>query len=103
MKQLDTVSRVTVIVDSVLESKLVEHFLKLGAKGYNIMPCRGKGRHLLVSEDPLSNQSAEIRIEVLVQPEVAQKILDYLRRDVFAKYAITAFLDDVQVASKDQF
>lgn len=102
MKQYAQVRRVTVIADSMLEKPLLQAFLTLGARGYNIIECRGKGEHGLV-DNPLGGKSAEIRIEVIVQPEIADKIFDYLQRDVFTRHAVTATIDTVEVARAEQF
>jgi len=102
MNKLAEIRRVTVVTDVVLERMLLDEFTKLGAKGYTCMDCHGKGRHNVVEGvDPFS--AALVRIELLVQPDVAQKIIDYLRREVFTNYACTACIETVEVASNHQF
>ena len=66
------------------------------------MDCHGKGRHNVVEGvDPFT--AALVRIELLVQPAVADKIIDYLHREVFANYACTACVETVEVASSHTF
>ena len=102
MNKLVEIRRVTVVADVVLERMLLEEFTKLGAKGYTCMDCHGKGRHGVVEGvDPFT--AALVRIELLVQPDAAQKIIDYLRREVFANYACTACVETVEVASSHTF
>jgi nitrogen regulatory protein P-II len=102
MNNLIEIRRVTVVADVVLETMLLEEFTGLGAKGYTCMDCHGKGRHNVVEGvDPFT--AALVRIELLVQPDVAQKIIDYLRRAVFTSYACTACVETVEVASSHTF
>ena len=102
MNKLVDIRRVTVVADVVLERMLLEEFTKLGAKGYTCMDCHGKGRHRVVEGvDPFT--AALVRIEMLVQPDAAQKIIDYLRREMFTNYACTACVETVEVASNHKF
>ncbi len=94
------VTRVTIIADSALEQRILAECLKLGAKGYNVVPCRGKGQHAIV-EDQFSNQSSEVRIELLVKPDVGMKIFQDLEDDMLDNHAVMAYLDDVKVAPGD--
>lgn len=101
MDQLVTIRRVTVIVEQSLEKRLLDEFLKLGAKGYTCMDCWGKGEHTVVV-NPFKGVSL-VRIELLVQHEVAERIIDYLHRDIFQHYAVTACVENVQVATDGRF
>jgi hypothetical protein len=100
MTNLVSIRRITVVADEVLEHTLLEQFIKLGAKGYTCMDCRGKGRHAVV-EDIFT--AALVRIELLVQPDVADAIIDYLHREVFQKYACTVCSETVEVVRTDRF
>lgn len=100
MTDLVAIRRVTVVADEVLEHSLLDQFTKLGAKGYTCMDCRGKGRHVVVDS---VFTVALVRIELLVQPDVADKIIDYLHREVFQKYACTVCSETVDVVRGDIF
>ncbi len=101
MAEMVEISRVTVIADTALEKILLSEFLKFGAKGYNCTYCFGKGRHETL-EDPYTGRS-RVRIEVLTHPPVAAAILDYVHRKQFGSYPVAAYLDIVQVDSRDTF
>jgi hypothetical protein len=101
MSELQTIRRVTVYADSSLESIMIENFLALGANGYTLMECRGKGKHELV-EDFLSGNTRS-RIELLVQPPVADKIMTYLGSVQFHHHAVTACMETVQVGPNELF
>jgi nitrogen regulatory protein PII len=63
---------VTIIAEGFLEEKLVRDVKKLGAKGYTITSVRGEGsRGVRASEWEGNN----IRLETIVSPAVAEKIL----------------------------
>lgn len=97
-----SIQRVTVVADAVLESMLIQNLLRLGARGYTISDCRGKGEHGIV-DNLLSGASSQIRIETIVQPVVADAIFDYLEHSVFDRYAVTAWIDQIEVSRHDRF
>jgi hypothetical protein len=99
MSSLVTVSRVTIIADSAVEKQLLDQFIKLGAKGYTCVDCRGRGVHE-VFED-LWPGSQRVRIETIVQPPVAEKILAFVHSPQFKSRAMRACLETVQVAAGD--
>jgi hypothetical protein len=101
MSQLKTIRRVTVYADATLEESLLEKFLELGSTGYTVVPCRGKGEHALVT-DPFSAVT-QVRIELLVQPAVAEKIVAYLGSGHFQSRAIAACVETVEVAANERF
>jgi hypothetical protein len=101
MNHLVSIRRVTVIADVVLETTLLESFARLGAKGWTIVDCRGKGHHTVIP-DPYTG-AALIRIELLVQIPVADAIFEYLHREVFTNYACAACIETVDVAPGDRF
>lgn len=90
----------TIIADEALQTKLVEDVKKLGAKGYTIQKAFGEG-------DEGGRVSAwegeNIRLELLVSAEIADKILENLTRDYFDKYNIIAYLSDAQVLRGEKF
>ena len=101
MKNLVSIYRVTVVTESELEQPIVDQFAKLGAKGYTSTYCRGRGEHEIF-EDPL-RATGRIRIELIVQPQVAEKIMDFLHGPQFAARPLAVCLDQVLVSPHDQF
>lgn len=53
---------------------LLNEFRSMGSNGSTVVTCRGKGEHDTVV-DPFAAVT-QVRIKLLVQPEVAEKILD---------------------------
>ena len=102
MTPMKTIRRVTVYADSAIEETLIQHFTQLGSTGYTVTDCRGKGEHEVIP-DPMTGVS-QVRIEVLVEPDVAEKIVDYLQSSTGLKpYALAACVDSVDVAASEHF
>lgn len=91
---------VTIVAEGFLEERLVRDIKKLGAKGYTITAARGEGsRGVRASEW----EGGNIRLETVVSPLVAEKILGHLAEVYFASYAVIAFVEDVEVVRGDKY
>ena len=85
---------VTVIAESVVEHRLTDELLALGATGFSVVEGHGEGsRHLRASDIPGSN----VRIETVVPAAVAERILERLSEHWFADFSIIAYVADVAV------
>ena len=103
MESLVPSKRFTVVCDSTLQSRLIETFLELGALGYTLIDCRGRGNsQSAVAADMLTGRSL-VKIEMIVPTEVAQRLLDYLRAEIFDKHRLMAYLEDVRLAEGDVY
>ncbi|MFQ3598777.1 MAG: transcriptional regulator [Chloroherpetonaceae bacterium] len=90
----------TIIADEALQKRLIADVKKLGAKGYTLEKAYGEGAH----GGRISQWEGEnIRLELLVGAELADKILEKLMRDYFEKYSIIAYLSDAQVLRGEKF
>ncbi|PIO49051.1 MAG: transcriptional regulator [[Chlorobium] sp. 445] len=90
----------TIIADEALQRRLIEDVKTLGARGYTLEKAYGEGD----SGGRISPWEGEnIRLELLISAELAEKILDRLARDYFDKYSIIAYLSDVQVLRGEKF
>ncbi len=101
MSQLQTIRRVTVYADASLEESLLAKFAELGSNGYTVVDCRGKGEHSVVKA--FFSEVSHVRIEVLVQPAVAERIIDLLASGQFQSRAVAACMETVQVAAGERF
>ena len=98
--ELTRVKLVTIIAEAVLEESLVTNLKQLGAKGYTIMDSRGEGsRGMRAAEIPGQN----IRIETLVSPEAANRILEYVASHYFKNFAIVCYLTDASVLRGEKY
>jgi nitrogen regulatory protein P-II 2 len=91
---------VTVIAEPVLETKLTHELRALGATGFTVVEGRGegsRGRH--AGEIPGVN----IRIEAIVSPEVAERIMERFAAQYFNDYAMVVYQTDVAVIRGDKY
>ena len=92
--------RVTIVGEAVLEKRLVALVRAAGAKGYTLIDCRGEGsRGVRASEW----EGANVKLETLVAGTVAGEILAVLARDYFERFAVVAYVDDVQVVRGEKY
>lgn len=91
---------VTIIAEGFLEEKLIREVRRLGAKGYTVTPARGEGsRGVRASEW----EGGNIRLECIVSPEVAEKIVKRLAEAYFTNFAVIAYLESVEVVRGDKY
>lgn len=101
MSSLQTIRRITVYATKGLEKTLIERFLAMGAKGYTITEARGMGEHATL-DDPLAT-SSHVRIELLLQPETAEKIMEYVAQLHTQHRPVAACVESVQVSDPEHF
>jgi MFS superfamily sulfate permease-like transporter len=100
-KGLVSIRRITVVAETVLEQRLQRAFAELGASGYTAIQCAGAGRRRL-REDPTSPEFC-VRIEVLALPDIAERMLAWLHREIVPFHAVTACVETVEVLRADAF
>jgi hypothetical protein len=101
MSPLVTVKRVTIYTDDLMEEIVTQELGKLGAKGYSCTDCRGAGEHQIVQD--LAVIRTRVRIEAIVQPAVAEAIMDFVQLPHFADRALTACIESVEVSAEGRF
>ncbi len=92
--------KLVVVAEAVLEDKLVRDFRHLGARGFTIMNCRGEGNRGVRTSDAEGNN---VRFEVLLSPESADRILARLADHYFPHYAVVAWIETVEVIRGDKY
>lgn len=91
---------VTVVCEPVLESRITDELRALGATGFTVVEGRGEGsRGLHAGEIPGENR----RIETLVSPSVAERIVARIAAHYFENYAIMCHVMDVAVVRADKY
>ena len=95
-----TLRLVTIIAEPILEADLVQMVREQGAKGYSLSRVEGAG----MREQRLGSlEGPNIRIETLVAPAVADKIMAKLQDEFFPRYALIAYLLDAQVVRGEKY
>ncbi len=91
---------VTIIAEAVLEERMIRDLRRLGAKGYTIGTVRGEGTRGVHASDWAGQN---LRIEVLVPPEAAERILNHIAKTYFSNYAVIAYMADVAVVRPEKY
>ena len=98
--KLTNLKLVTIIAEAVLEEKIIIDLKKSGAKGYTVVSSHGEGsRGMRAGEIPGEN----IRIETLVSPAVAEKIMENISSHYFQNYAVICYLTDASVLRGEKY
>lgn len=95
-----TLKLVTIICEPVLEAKIEQDLKRLGASGYTVTEGRGAGsRGRNADAIPGSN----IRLEAIVAPDAAERIIAWIAEHYFEHYSVIAWLSDVQVVRGEKY
>lgn len=87
----------TIYTEAVLEDRVIEEIMALGAKGYTVCDARGRGAHGLRTGK--WTPGANIRVEVLGSSELCQRIINRLQEEYGRNYGLLMFTADVQIYS----
>lgn len=91
---------VTIIAEPVLEPRITQGLRQMGATGFTVVEGRGEGsRAIHAAEIPGNN----VRIETIVPPEIAERIVEHLASTYFTDYEVIAYLSDVTVLRGDKY
>ncbi len=92
---------ITVVAESALERDLARDLDALGASGYTFSDARGRGsRGRRTSGWP---HSGNVRVEVLCDEALAEKIVEHLRERYYDNYAMVLWVQDVAVLRPGKF
>lgn len=90
----------TIVAEAILKDRLVEEFTQTGAKGHTLTECEGSGsRHRRVGEV----LGANIKLELIVSAEVADRMLKVLAEEYFPHYAVIAYISSVSVDRGEKY
>ncbi|MBN8283826.1 transcriptional regulator [Zoogloea sp.] len=92
---------VTIICEAELEALLVPELARHGARGYTLTEARGQGARGV--RDGAWRASSNIRIEVLCDATVAERLVDMLQARFYADYGIVVFVVDAAVLRPGKF
>ena len=95
-----TLKRVTIIAEAVVERQLLEELSELGASGYTVVKAEGRGSRGVRASDW---EGRNIKVETIVRPAVAEKILDRLAKYYFTHFAVIAYVDEVEVVRGEKY
>lgn len=87
----------TIVCEAVLEPFLEEELPPLGVTGYTITDARGLGTH--GRRTGAWRKEGNIRVDILCDPGLAERVAEHLRREYEANYGLLIFSSPVQVHS----
>jgi hypothetical protein len=87
----------TIVCEAVLEPFLEQELPALGVTGYTISDARGLGSH--GRRSGAWRKEGNIRVEILCDPELAERVAEHLRREYEANYGLLIFSTPVRVHS----
>jgi nitrogen regulatory protein P-II 2 len=96
---LHTLKLVTIIAEAVLESHLLQEIMDLGARGYTTTNVHGEGSRGVRAGVAEGN----VKVETVVGPEVADRILQHVAEKYFQHYAVVAYVGEVQVVRGQKY
>lgn len=91
----------TVVTEASLERRLVEDLKELGARGWTITEARGQGHRGKRALD--WEHGGNIRLEVICDAALADRIVAHLREIYYDHYAMVLFVHDVEVLRPEKF
>ena len=91
----------TIVTEAALERELLAEFDALGVRGYTITDARGKGGRGRRQSD--WTQEGNVRIEIVCEPALAERVAMRLRERYYEHYAMILFLQDVDVLRPEKF
>jgi hypothetical protein len=91
----------TIVAEAAIESQLCDDITRLGAHGYTVTDARGRGSRGV--RDASWSQAGNVRIEVICDRSVAERIIEHLRAAYYDNYAMIAMLSEVEVMRGGKF
>lgn len=92
---------VTVICEALAGEPLRELLAEVGAHGYTLFTVEGDGSWGRRAGD--IEEFANIQLEVIVPPAVAETLLTRLEKEFFPKFAMVAYESDIRVLRREKF
>ncbi len=92
---------VTIVCEAHARDAVTNLLREIGAHGYTLFAVEGDGSQGKRPAD--IPEFANIQIEVVVPPAVADTLLTRLEKEFFPRYAMIAFEGDVRVLRKEKF
>jgi nitrogen regulatory protein P-II 2 len=95
-----SMKRISIVAEAIIAERLIEDILRLGASGYTQTAAEGRGsRGVRASEW----EGRNAKIETIVRPDVADKILERLTSHYLKNFAVIAYTHDVEVIRGDKY
>lgn len=91
---------ITIVAEEILEPHLVRDLEAAGATGWTITTAHGQGSRGLRAG---ASGGGNVRIETVTGEEVADRVLERLGEHWFPRYAVVAWVENVQVVRGEKY
>lgn len=92
---------VTIICEALAREPIRKVLKEAGAHGYTLFTVEGDGTR--GRRDADIQEFANIQVEVIVPPDVAEKLLIRLHDEFFPQFAMVAYDTDIRVLRREKF
>jgi len=89
-----------IVAEALLKDRLIHSIREAGAKGFTVTEVAGEGSRQRRVGELLGDN---IKIEVIVNREIADRVLVVLQKDYFPHFAVIAYLSEVQVVREEKY
>ncbi|MGE3962034.1 MAG: transcriptional regulator [Dehalococcoidia bacterium] len=93
-------SLVTIVAEAILEPRLVRELKALGVTGFTVSAAHGEGSRGSRAGDI---EGGNVKIETIVQPELAAVLLNHVEANYFEHYAVIVWVSEVGVLRGDKY
>jgi nitrogen regulatory protein PII len=100
MRKTISMKRVVVIADNDLSLHILDEIKNFGISGYTYYIVHGRGSHAQRRRFT-KEEAPNVKIEVIAPDVLAHRILDHLADNYIHKYALIAFIDEVEVLASE--
>jgi nitrogen regulatory protein P-II 2 len=91
---------VTIITERIFRDDIINDVKELGATGYTLTDTTGEGSRGVRASDW---EGKNVKIEVVVNKEVGDKIIDIVAEKYFENYSVIAYAYPVKVVRGDKY
>ncbi len=91
---------ITIIAEPVLEARITQELRTFGATGFTVVDGRGAGSRALHAADI---PGVNVRIESIVTPAVAERIVEHIASQYFTDYSVIAYVSDVAIVRSEKY
>ena len=90
----------TIVAEAVVEARLLRDLETAGVRGWTLTSGRGRGTGQVDASDW---EGANVRVETLLPPAAADRVLAMLATHYFPQFAVVAWVTPSHVVRGDKF
>ncbi len=91
---------VTLVAERLLRDRLLTELRAIGARGFTLTDVEGQGSRGVRATEW---EGRNIKIETVVSPDVADRIIEHVATDYFKHFAVIVYMQPVDVVRGDKY